>query len=500
MSDLTGKWRVQAGGRWTWIYDFDARGFVTWTDPTNGMTGKGTWRLGNSRVDFVWSQSPTKEHWNLADGPGEAAGRAEMSVGVVVIAAVKLQALPSFLIPPGGAKEAGKYTASGELWRVEVGMKERIIVGLKNPSGLKVTSNNPAVADVGAPFPDAGLMKVPILGVTLGNAMIEAKDQSGKVLAFIQLQVLPARADYGLLAQGRAVYPKVAEIIRLTQNLPDPGPFAGPFGMITLRRGGVWDSTKMIIYTDHQHTVYVVDDKLYDIKTADFVRNLFLDPITVKMREARWMVVVTKVMFSFIQGLLVGSEVLVLAKVAELGLWSAAHPDLVRQCANGLVETQRVASLIKQRYPALWEKLRNALLLTAAQSVPEAMVETFKDPNTAAFFIGRILQGLKDAPSVTFGLFLKITVKCAGIIAGLHLGPSIVHVQANKTKQLADQLMKDLQSRNSNMPVSEAEAKRMAEELVKFSDSGRNLEDLNTAVTKWVTVLNQLHQDFEDVK
>lgn len=500
MSQFVGKWKVQIPGRWTWIYTLNPNGSASWADTSNGMTGNGTWKGDTNRVDFKWAGSSTREYWDKLLGDGRWGGKAYMTAGVFDISATKVVTDPVFVIPAGGPVQAGKYTAQGQLWRIDVEATDQIVLGLKNPAGLKVTSNNPRVADVGAGRPEGGVMMIPILGISPGNAMIEAKTPVGQVATYLQVEVRPATSNYGLIAQGPAALSKVAEIIKATKNLPAPGPFPTPFGPILLKKGGVWDGTKMIVHTDHQHTIYVVDDKLYKATTADFARNLFLDPITKKMKEAKWMVVVTKVLMSFIQGLLVGPVVIVISKVAVIGLWIGAHPQLAQQGIDGLIETQRAASLIKQRYPTLWARLRNALLLHAAASIPDALVETVRDPETVAFFLGRILQGLKDAPSITFSVFLKIVAKCAAIIAGLHLAPSVVHVQVNRVKHLADQLKTEFNKPDINVALTQSEALKMAEELLKYSDSGKNLDDLNKSTSKWVTVLDTLYKDLEDNK
>jgi hypothetical protein len=60
-----GTWQVKVTP-WTWIYEFDAHGGVRWTDPMNGLTGKGTWKLANGRLSLSWAPaSKTTEQWDL---------------------------------------------------------------------------------------------------------------------------------------------------------------------------------------------------------------------------------------------------------------------------------------------------------------------------------------------------------------------------------------------------------------------------------------------------
>ena len=84
-----------------------------------------------------------------------------------------------------------------------------------------------------------------------------------------------------------------------------------------------------------------------------------------------------------------------------------------------------------------------------------------------------MLRSAKDASSVTFKVLLEAIVSCAAIIAALHLGPNIVKVEAHKLKEIAEQIRKQLAE--SDIPVTEAESRQIAEELLKFADSKAKL-------------------------
>jgi hypothetical protein len=65
---LIGKWIVkvrQPGSRepWTWEYDFQPGGSVTWQDLKGADKGSGTWAASAKLVNISWKDSATRESW-----------------------------------------------------------------------------------------------------------------------------------------------------------------------------------------------------------------------------------------------------------------------------------------------------------------------------------------------------------------------------------------------------------------------------------------------------
>jgi hypothetical protein len=71
MSDLDlliGKWvvKVQPHGQpepWTWEYDFQPGGKLTWQDLKGPQNGRGTWNANSTLVNIWWENSATRESW-----------------------------------------------------------------------------------------------------------------------------------------------------------------------------------------------------------------------------------------------------------------------------------------------------------------------------------------------------------------------------------------------------------------------------------------------------
>src|SRR3984893_10542386 len=65
---LIGKWivKVRPHGRpepWTWEYEFQPGGSVTWQDLKGAEKGSGTWAANSRLVNIWWKDSATRESW-----------------------------------------------------------------------------------------------------------------------------------------------------------------------------------------------------------------------------------------------------------------------------------------------------------------------------------------------------------------------------------------------------------------------------------------------------
>jgi hypothetical protein len=84
-----GRWEVKVD-QWKWIYTFDANGNVSWRDPFNNQTGKGTWKVNSGVISISWVGSTTKESWNLPLRPTAQTGKCTMQGKTYDLKAVRL--------------------------------------------------------------------------------------------------------------------------------------------------------------------------------------------------------------------------------------------------------------------------------------------------------------------------------------------------------------------------------------------------------------------------
>lgn len=84
-----GDWQIKVAD-WVWIYTFTADGNVTWRDPSNNQTGKGTWSISFNTISFSWFKSKTVETWSLPLNPFGQTGKVIMKGKNYVLNAIRL--------------------------------------------------------------------------------------------------------------------------------------------------------------------------------------------------------------------------------------------------------------------------------------------------------------------------------------------------------------------------------------------------------------------------
>lgn len=88
--DIVGRWSTRVH-KWVWTYDFNDTGGVRWTDPFNGMTGTGSWKVNGSQIGVSWHGSKTRDVWDLPINPAEQTGKVYMSEGTYNLKAAKVK-------------------------------------------------------------------------------------------------------------------------------------------------------------------------------------------------------------------------------------------------------------------------------------------------------------------------------------------------------------------------------------------------------------------------
>lgn len=313
------------------------------------------------------------------------------------------------------------------------------------------------------------------------------------------------RSHSSLIASGPEAIRRAAALLSSQRNAPDPRPFPSPFGDIPLKRGMISGHKYLIIYTDWQTTVYLDGPRLYGLRTADFVRNIWLDAIGEGMRRARHWIPIGQVVMGFVTGLLAGPVVIVTATVLVLALWASAHTALVEKGYKALGPAYRGLGQFKSRYPVLWSKVKAKVGQEFVDNLEDALKETITDPKNIAFFLGRVLRGVPGGPagippSVPVGKILFVVVECAGLVTALHLPEGFVHLAKHQLKHLADELKKHFQKAEIGIALTEVEAQSIAKELGSDPHREALLKDLQKSLTDLKQVLEQFESDMKAVK
>jgi hypothetical protein len=279
--------------------------------------------------------------------------------------------------------------------------------------------------------------------------------------------------------------PEASRRARELLNTPEPemAPFPTPWGPVQVKKGQIWGPTKrLIVSADWQHVTYLEDNTLWSTPTADFAREIMLDGMAEGMHRAKPLVAVTKVVMSFIQGVLVGPLEAIAAKLIVLFMWGGAHPDLVKAGYEACGPAFRGLKFIHDRCPTLWMKLMEKAKEEAGKNIVEALEETATNPENIAFLLGRILRGVggldklflgkaspaKTMAEVTLGKIAFVTVECAILVAALHLPEGFLAVTEKSIAQLAKDLQKSFATKEKiQIILDDPVAKKIAGEILQ---------------------------------
>lgn len=308
--------------------------------------------------------------------------------------------------------------------------------------------------------------------------------------------------------------PEARRRARELLNTPQPemAPFPTPWGALVVRKGDIWGKSKrLIVSTGWDHIVYLQEDTLWSVPTADFAREVLLDGIIEGMLAAKPLVRVTHIVMGFIQGLLVGPLEAIAGKIIVLVMWGGAHPKLVEDAYDAAPQAFRALKYINDRCPVLWSVLIAKIGQVAGQEIVNALKETVTNPENIAFCLGRILRGVggvdkmllgKASPGkamieITMGRILFVTIECALLVTALHLPGGFLTV----AKETVGQLAKDVQEKfksDSRIAIllDDAQANLIALELLQ-PGAKQELEKMKDPLEKLNKFLEKLQTDLD---
>lgn len=312
------------------------------------------------------------------------------------------------------------------------------------------------------------------------------------------------------IASGPEARRRARELLNMPQ--PEMAPFPTPWGYLTIRKGDIWGkSRRLIVATGWDHIVYLQEDTLWSVRTADFAREVLLDGIIEGMVIAKPLVRLTVILMGFVQGLLVGPLVAAAGKTIVLVMWAGAHPKLVGEAWDAATPAFQALKFIHERCPTLWAVLLAKLLEVAGKEIVSALEETVTKPENIAFCLGRILRGVggvdkmllgKASPGkrlieITMGRILVVTIKCVSLVTGLHLPEGFLTV----TKKIVGQLARDIQQEFRNdgqiaIVLSDIQANLISSEILQPGVI-QELDKMKDSLGKINKFLEQLQSDMD---
>jgi hypothetical protein len=136
MPDL--KWTVLVKN-WRWVYTFSRGGAVSWLDPFNKMTGKGTWRIQGHTMKVSWVNSKTTEEWDVPLNPLLEQGVCHMAEGSYALKAwaMNFYLEPGDVVYVGQAIQRGNGTVASVIYPDEVRTGGTVAWICRNPGNIR---------------------------------------------------------------------------------------------------------------------------------------------------------------------------------------------------------------------------------------------------------------------------------------------------------------------------------------------------------------------------
>jgi hypothetical protein len=348
-----------------------------------------------------------------------------------------------------------------------------------------------------------------IVGMREGSTFIEAQKRGptpdfGAALSRLEVQVNPARPEFGAIATGAEAARRATEIMKISVNLPPMTPYSTPLiGTIQVQVGEIYGPTKrLILSADHGSIVYLEGDTLFRVRTADFAREILLNAIGEGANRARPMAEATKVVMTLVTGIFAGPAVAIAANIIVLTMMCAAHKGEIGQAMDNGPRVFGEIAAFRKACPTAWSKLVDKLKAEAPHFLYESLVETVTNPSNIAFFLGRVIRAcvgkhffditmdMDKVVGLTLGKLVFYVVECAVLVSLLHLPEGMLEVGGKTLEEAAKSVRSRFAKPDIGVQVSEQEATTIARELNGFTRP--RLEGLGESVGGYQKLVEKL--------
>lgn len=285
-----------------------------------------------------------------------------------------------------------------------------------------------------------------------------------------------------LMLSGQQAMAAVAKV------LPTASPITvqSALGPVELKPGAVWSGDRMLFYCAPLYVYYAIGDKTYEWSTGEFVRDEWLNALSKGAKSAAHWEGVAKVEYALLTGLFVPWYFLLGVSCAKVTALYIENKPLVREAMQGGRKALELLSDLRRRSPTLFNKM----MLSAAKqfifNLPSGV--TAED---VAFFIGRIVKGIRDE---TGRLALKTLIKIVAVVAALvtatHAPFMVMHSIEKKVAMKGPDLKKSLAE--AGITLTDHEARTILQDLLRSPDTRQKLEELERTCKEFAPLLEKL--------
>lgn len=252
-----------------------------------------------------------------------------------------------------------------------------------------------------------------------------------------------------------------------------------------LRPGTLWTGERMLVSATSMTVCYTIGDRLYEWGTSQFVRDEYLNAMSVGASRAMPMVYLAQVEMALLQGIFVPWYLLLGLGVAKVGFFYKRNQREVDEVFRQTPTALRLLQELRQRHPKLFAQFTKTAVKEIVADLPAGV--TGED---VAFFVGRVIKGAAGLPELALGSVVRLAATVGGIVAATHLPGIAAHGVAAAAKDSAAEIRTRLAEQG--IAVSDVEARAMLQDLRSDREVVQKLRQLETVSRDLAPLLSRL--------
>ena len=274
----------------------------------------------------------------------------------------------------------------------------------------------------------------------------------------------PARAPSAgahLLMSGQEAMRLAAQILANSHSVTVPS----SWGDIVLRPGQLFSNDRLLISPSWSTVYFTIVDRLYEMGTAAFIRDEWLNAMAAGAQKAAWLIPIAKAEMALLAGLFVPWYLMLGVACAKTTAIYVDHKDQFAVIWKHAPKALEALQKLRREHSTFFNKILCRIAHETFTHLPEGV--TGED---VGFFVGRVLHGVDGLPEVTIGAVIKVTASVAWKITLLHLPNVTVHAAEAAAHERAEEFRAYLQGIGYTVTVDEAKA------ILKDAMAKRDLE------------------------
>jgi len=236
-------------------------------------------------------------------------------------------------------------------------------------------------------------------------------------------------------------------------------------GDVVLRPGQLFSNDRLLISPSWSTVYFTIGDRLYEMGTAAFLRDEWLNAMSAGMQKAAWLIPIAKAEMALLAGFFVPWYLMLGVACAKTTAIYVDHKEQFAVVWKHAPKALEALQKLRREHPTFFNKIMSKVAHDTFTHLPDGV--TGED---VGFFVGRVLHGIDGLPEVTIGAIIKVTASVAWKITLLHLPNVIAHAAEAAAHQHAEEFRAYLQGIGYTVTVDEATA------ILKDAIARRDLE------------------------